>query len=127
MEKYILIEHIKSVLNLSEKQIREKFAEYPVCLMEYIDQEVNEKSIEVRFDKEEATLTCIFDDEGVCSQVFLFSDKIEMLEELITLFEKFYTYDCIRNKWIASDYSIRVKPIARLTGDYCLFFKSNIY
>lgn len=123
MENNILIEHIKSALNLSEKQIREKFSEYPVCLMDYIEKEVNEKSIEIRFDKEEATLTCIFDDEGVCNQVFLFPDKNEVIEELISRFEKVYKYDYIRNKWIASDFSIRVKPIARLTGDYCLFFQ----
>lgn len=123
MENNILIEHIKSALTLSEKQIRENFAEYPICLMDYIEKEVNEKSIEIRFDKEEATLTCIFDDEGVCNQVFLFPDKNEMVEKLITHFEKAYNYDYIRNRWIGSDFSIRVKPVVQLTGDYFLLFQ----
>ncbi len=55
IEYNILIKHIKSALNLSEKQIREQFSKYPVCLMEYFKKQLNEKSIEIRFDKEEAT------------------------------------------------------------------------
>ena len=46
-----IIEQASSVLKLSISQIKEKYTDYPICLMDYIERDIHEKSIEIRFDK----------------------------------------------------------------------------
>ena len=74
---YYLLQQITSLLNLSLPEIRQKYINYPYCLIDYFEKEVEEKSIEIRFDQEAFTMTCLFSSEGKCEFVYLFPDKNE--------------------------------------------------
>lgn len=40
-----IIEQASSVLKLSISQIKEKYTDYPICLMDYIERDIHEKSV----------------------------------------------------------------------------------
>ncbi len=78
-----LLKHAWSTLGKSADDLKETYKDYPVCLMEYIEKEVHEHIIEVRFDNEEATISISFDNENKCDVSFLFFDSTEDEELLI--------------------------------------------
>lgn len=117
-----LLQQISTVLNLTQPEIREKYADYPICLMDYFEKDIQEKSIEIRFDKEEITITCTFDIEGKCIIVYLFPDTNEVIEKLIRYLKEIYNYDFINSRWTTSNYYIKVDKISRLPSDFCFIF-----
>jgi len=62
-----LIEEASNVLGLSQQFVRDKYKGYSICLLDHFEKEVDRKSIEIRFNDEETTLTCHFSDDGKCS------------------------------------------------------------
>jgi len=83
-QQYIdIIEHAGSMLNLSLFQIKEKYSDYPMCLMEYIEKEEHKEGIEIRFDNEKATMTCIGNDKKECISVFLFPDDTGFIDDMV--------------------------------------------
>ena len=46
---YYQLQQITSLLNLSLPEIRQKYINYPYCLIDYFEKGVEEKSIEIRF------------------------------------------------------------------------------
>lgn len=90
---YYLLQQITSLLNLSLPEIRQKYINYPYCLIDYFEKEVEEKSIEIRFDQEEFTLTCLFSNDGKCEFVYLFPDKNEYVKGFISYLEITQSYE----------------------------------
>lgn len=83
-EKFdILLEHAWSALGQSAETLKEKYKDYPICLIEYIEKEVHEHVIEIRFDDEKAKISISFDSENNCNVSFLFLDSPEEEELLI--------------------------------------------
>jgi len=69
-----LLEHASLTLGQSADELKEKYKDYPICLMDYIEKERHEYVIEVRFDNEEATISISFNDKNICDGSFLFLD-----------------------------------------------------
>lgn len=122
----ITIQQITSLLNLSLSEIRQKYISYPHCLIDYFEKETEDKSIEIRFDQEEFTITCLFNEDSKCTFVYLFIDKYEFIEGLISFLKDTYDYDFIKNRWKEPTYYIQVKEISHLPNDICLMFYSII-
>lgn len=106
-----LIDHAKSVLGLSEEDIRNRFSDTPICLMEYIEKGVHENIIEIRFDKEYATLSCSFDINNKCDYAFLFIDNSDDIDPCINYFNNTYDYDYMRSGWILPNCYLAIKTI----------------
>lgn len=119
---YYLLQQITSLLNLPLPEIRQKYINYPYCLINYFEKEVEEKSIEIRFDQEEFTLTCLFSNDGKCEFVYLFPDKNEYVKGFISYLEITQSYDYLKNRWTTSGCYIKAKTIAHLPSDICLMF-----
>ena len=68
---YYLLQQITSLLNQSLPEIRQKYINYPYCLIDYFEKNVEEKSIEIRFDQEAFTMTCLFSKVNV--SLFIYS------------------------------------------------------
>ena len=96
---YYLLQQITSLLNLSLPEIRQKYINYPYCLIDYFEKNVEEKSIEIRFDQEAFTMTCLFSNEGKCEFVYLFPDKNEYVKGFISYLEITQNYDYLMNRW----------------------------
>lgn len=117
-----LVEHASSVLKLSLSQIKEKYIEYPLCLMNYIEKGIHEKSIEVRFDKEEVTLTCTFNNEGSCDSTFLFPDDDRIIEEIVSYLTDNYDYSFVKSRFMLSNCFLTVKELKEPKSNLCLVF-----
>jgi len=119
---YYLLQQITSLLDLSLPEIRQKYRNYPYCLIDYFEKDVEEKSIEIRFDQEEFTITCLFSDEGKCQSVYLFPDKNEYVTKFISYLEITQSYDYVKNRWTAPSCYIKAEAISHLSCDICLMF-----
>lgn len=117
-----LIGHASSVLKLSLSQVKEKYLDYPLCIMDYIEKDIHEKSIEVRFDKEEVTLTCTFNDKGSCDSTFLFPDNNQIIEEFVGYLTENHDYSFVKSRFILDNCFVRVKELRELKGNMCLAF-----
>ena len=87
-----IIEQASSVLKLSISQIKEKYTDYPLYLIDYIEKDIQEKSIEIRFHKEGVTLTCTFDKDGNCDESFLFPDDAQLIEDFVSYLTDHHDY-----------------------------------
>lgn len=117
-----LLQQTCALLGLSLPEIKKKYADYPHCLIEHFEQGSEDKSMEIRFDKEERTITCLFNKDDKCDFVYLFPDKNEFIEEFILFLKDTCYYDFIKNYWKASNYYIKVKEIDPSSDDVCLMF-----
>lgn len=94
-----LCNELAILLKLSFSEIKRKYANFPICLMNYHEKGVEEKYIEIRFDEEELTVTCTFDEEGTCDCIYLFPDKDEPLKNFVNDLKEAYEYDFIKSRW----------------------------
>lgn len=118
-----LLQQIGSLMNLTLPEIKHMYETYPHCISDYHEKGVTEKSIEIRFDTEEVTVTCTFNPEGNCNMVYLFSDKRQTIENLINYLKNRYEYDFIKNRWTASGYYACIKKTSYPPYDtYVLFY-----
>jgi len=117
-----LIGHASSVLKLSLSQIKEKYLDYPLCIMDYIEKDIHEKSIEVRFDKEEITLTCTFNDEGCCDSTFLFPDNDQLLEDFVSYLTENHDYSFVKSRFMLGNCFLKVKELKEQRSNLCLVF-----
>lgn len=121
-----LLSHIPVLLNLTLQQIKTLYAGRPHCVMDYFEAGTEEKSIEIRFDEEELTITCTFYPDGICKCIFLFPDKEEAMRQLIAFFTRTYEYDFIKTRWSTGSYYIAVKEYDEpVTSLCCMFYRAK--
>ncbi|MDR2917103.1 MAG: hypothetical protein LBV74_20105 [Tannerella sp.] len=116
---YDLINYAGSTLRLTKTELRAKFSEFPICVMDYIEEGVKEDVIEIRFDKEQATLSCIFDKNLRCNYAFLFFDDQTRLDDYVNQLNSMYKYDYVECQWRLPDCHLSLK---RLGNDICMVF-----
>ena len=121
-----LIQQISNLLNLTFTNIKNKYITYPQCLIEYFEKDITEKSMEIRLDREEVTVTTVFNTEGRCNSVYLFPDKSKIVEELISYLNETYDYNFITNKWIAADFNIRIRELSLFSNEVCFAFFNQV-
>lgn len=114
-----LCNELALLLQLSFSEIKRKYANFPICLMDYFEKDIKEKSIEIRFDEEELTVTCTFDEKEACDLIYLFLDKDEPVKDLVSDLKEAYEYDFIKSRWVASGYFIKVSEVSRCLNDIC--------
>ncbi len=95
-----LISHGCSALRLTDKQIKEKFSPYIVCVIDYYEKGETDYAVEIRFDDERCTITCLFDVNRRCDAAFVFFDYLCPLTDYVDYFNTRYGYDYIGCRWI---------------------------
>lgn len=95
-----LITHACSALRLTDRQIKEKFSPYLVCILDYYEREETDYAVEIRFDNEQATITCLLDKNQRCDSAFMFPDHLCPLTDYVSYFNSLYEYDYIGCRWI---------------------------
>lgn len=117
-----IIEQASSVLKLSISQIKEKYTDYPLYLIDYIEKDIQEKSIEIRFHKEEITLTCTFDKDGNCDESFLFPDDDQLIEGFVSYLTDHHDYSFMRSRFMLGNCYLKIKELKEQRSDICLVF-----
>lgn len=118
----IIIEQASSVLKLSISQIKEKYTDYPLYLIDYIEKDIQEKSIEIRFHKEGITLTCTFDKDGNCDESFLFPDDAQLVEDFVSYLTDHHDYSFMRSRFMLGNCYLKIKELKEQRSDVCLVF-----
>lgn len=106
----MLIEESCDALKLAYQELKDKYKDYPHCLMDYIKKGVCELVIEVRFDEQLATLSFGFDENKNCNASFLFFDNANDEDSFIEYLNEDTGYDFKRSCWIMPDCYLKVKP-----------------
>ena len=117
-----IIEQASSVLKLSISQIKEKYTDYPLYLIDYIEKDIQEKSIEIRFSKEGITLTCTFDKDGNCDKSFLFPDDAQLVEDFVSYLTDHHDYSFMRSRFMLGNCYLKIKELKEQRSDICLVF-----
>lgn len=117
-----IIEQASSVLKLSISQIKEKYTDYPLYLIDYIEKDIQEKSIEIRFSKEGITLTCTFDKDGNCDESFLFPDDDQLIEDFVGYLTDHHDYSFMRSRFMLGNCYLKIKELKEQRSDICLVF-----
>lgn len=117
-----IIEQASSVLKLSISQIKEKYTDYPLYLIDYIEKDIQEKSIEIRFHKEGITLTCTFDKDGNCDESFLFPDDDQLIEDFVGYLTDHHDYSFMRSRFMLGNCYLKIKELKEQRCDVCLVF-----
>ena len=115
-----IIEQASSVLKLSISQIKEKYTDYPLYLIDYIEKDIQEKSIEIRFHKERITLTCTFDKDGKCDESFLFPDDAQLVEDFVSYLTDHHDYSFMRSRFMLGNCYLKIKELKEQRSDICL-------
>lgn len=113
-----LLEHAWLILGQSAEALKEKYKIYPICLMEYIEKEVHQHVIEIRFDYEEATISISFDKENNCDASFIFFDSPEDEELLIEHLIDSADYNFKKSSFKLPSCSLKVKETKSETCFY---------
>ena len=117
-----IIEQASSVLKLSISQIKEKYTDYPLYLIDYIEKDIQEKSIEIRFHKEGVTLTCTFDKDGNCNESFLFPDDDQLIEDFVGYLTDHHDYSFMRSRFMLGNCYLKIKELKEQRSNVCLVF-----
>ena len=117
-----IIEQASSVLKLSISQIKEKYTDYPLYLIDYIEKDIQEKSIEIRFSKEGITLTCTFDKDGNCDESFLFPDDAQLVEDFVSYLTDHHDYSFMRSRFMLGNCYLKIKELKEQRSDVGLVF-----
>ena len=115
-----IIEQASSVLKLSISQIKEKYTDYPLYLIDYIEKDIQEKSIEIRFHKEGITLTCTFDKDGNCDESFLFPDDAQIVEDFVSYLTDHHDYSFMKSRFMLGNCYLKIKELKEQRSDICL-------
>jgi len=114
-----LISYAGSTLKQTLPVIKNKFRDFPICLLDYTENEKKENLIEIRFDSEQATLSCMLNEDSTCNNSFLFFDQTEHLNECINYLRTVYEYDYISCRW---ELPVSYLSLEKAGRDICLFF-----
>lgn len=114
-----LISNASSVLDYSLTEIRKKYSEMPICLMEYIEKGIQENIFEIRFDDGNTTLSCGFDNKNQCNICYLFFDDLKMINDYILYLNDKHDYDFIQSRWILPNCYLKIKV---MKDDTCFLF-----
>ncbi len=110
-----LISHACSALRLTEEQIKKNFSSYPVHVVDSAKDKAG-CVVEIRFDGESATVTCLLDIDRNCETVFIFLDNLCPLTDYENYFNDHYEYDYIKSRWILPDGYLSIK---KSKDDFC--------
>jgi len=114
-----LISYAGSTLRITLPELKRRFKDYPLCQIDYIERDLQEYLVEIRFDNEQATLSCMFDHDLKCNGSFLFFDDSDGLDDCINYLKSMHIYDFISCRWQLPDCYLSLKKAER---DACLFF-----
>lgn len=105
----VLIEKAGSCFGKSASEIKNKYKDYPICLMEYIENETHEYIVEVRFDNQEATVSFSFDKDNNCNYSFLIFDNAKDEDLLIDYLVEFAEYNFRKSCWLVPNCLAKVE------------------
>lgn len=107
----ILIGYARSMLGYSFEELKRNYINYPISITVYVDKKTNtfEKIIEVRFDNQETTISCSFNEADKCDTTYLFLDSQSSENSFIKYLSKSFGFDYRKNHWLLDNCYLKIK------------------
>ncbi|MDU1906259.1 MAG: hypothetical protein E6772_15935 [Dysgonomonas sp.] len=122
-----LIEQACTAISESHIEVRERYKDFPLCLMELIADGIHREQIEVSFDKQNGSVTYFFDKNRIveCSSICLY--ELSDTDLFIVYLEQFAdSYNYIKKHWIINQqYYMTANEMERCVHFYCYKFAIN--
>jgi len=119
-----LIKQACTPINESYTEVRERYKDFPLCLMELIADGIHKEHIEVSFDKQNGSVTYFFDKNRrvECSSICLY--ELSDSDLFIGFLQRFAdSYDYIRKHWIINTlFYVTVDKVENCTHFHCYKF-----
>lgn len=114
---YFRLTNLGSIsVGLSQRDIRNKFPDNPICFIEYYEKIDLGNVVEVRFDEEKVTLTCAFNKEQKCNSAYLFFDEHSTVLDYMEYIKNTFAYDYLGCRWLLHNCFMSTKKIDGITG-----------
>lgn len=104
-----LIENASSVLKLSCDELINNYKDYPIYITEYIENEVHEHYVKIRFDKPGATLSCYLNEKKSCNHACLLLDTNSNEDLFIDHLIDNADYNFKKSSWLLNDCYLKIK------------------
>lgn len=119
---YFRLTNLGSVsVGLSQQELKNKFPDNPICFVEYYEKVDLGKIVEVRFDEENVTLTCAFNNNEKCNSAYLFFDEHSNILDYMEYIKHTFAYDYLGCRWLLHNCFMTTKKIDGITG--FMFYK----
>ena len=114
-----IVKHACSGLNIPEQELKNKYKDYPVCLMEYIENGNHRYFVQVRFNDESASLIFFIGENTSCTCSFLRFDRVEEEDLFINYLMEAADFIFRKGCWIIDNCYLKVKESEH---DVCFHF-----
>ncbi len=104
-----LITHSTLALNISFQTVKDKYRDYSLCLKECLSTDACKKTIEIRFDKEQALLVCTFDSNNICERVEIHADNGVIMKQFVDYLVRNYYYNHLGGRWEVAGSFLRIR------------------
>lgn len=117
-----LTQTVTDIFNSTYSDLKYKYQQCPVCLIEYNNREdLEKKVVEIRFEEERATVSCIYRRNNKCEALWIFFDNHFDVVKYLDFLKNNFVYDYFTCRWLISDYFMTFKKVDDITG--CMFYK----
>lgn len=106
----ILIKEACDVLGSSYRELKDRYKDYPICLIECIEKAIHEFILEVRFNDHLATISLSFDTENNCNGAFLFFDNADDEDSFLEHLHENADYDFKWSRWTMINCFLKIEP-----------------
>jgi len=119
-----LIEQSYIAIGESHSQVRERYKDFPICLMELIAGDIHTENIEVSFDEQNGSVTYHFDENRILTNTSICLYEASDTDLFIAFLQKFAdSYNYIKKHWIINRlFYMTVHEMDRCTHFYCYKF-----
>lgn len=114
-----IVESAAAMLSCTAQELKDEYADYPICLLEYIENGVHENALEIRFDNECMAITSLFDGQGICDQSCISFDSPKDESSFIFYLVENYDYDYRKSVWKLPDCRLKAQETENKTI-FCL-------
>ncbi|MCD8178428.1 MAG: hypothetical protein LUE98_13805 [Tannerellaceae bacterium] len=116
-----LFQQIIHLLGKTPEEIINSYPDHEMSLLEWPKSYGMKERLEIRFQEEQATLTCEFDKKRRSRVVNIFTDINPTAEECIRVFNQNYPYNWFFNRWKMASCYLYLKQL-----DEIIYFKCTL-
>jgi len=108
-----LLKSACSGLNLSADELKDKYKDYPICLMEYIESAKHYNVIEVCFDEDVANIMFSINDGNICYHSSIYFDNNSDIDLFVDYLVEAAEYNFRESCWFIDGCYLKIKEVKK--------------
>lgn len=108
-----ILKNACSGLNLTIQEIKDKYKDYSICVMEYINSGKHDNGIEIYFDKEAANIIFTFNEENICDYTSIYFDDTGYIDLFVDYLIEAAEYSFRKSCWLIDGCFLKIKEVKK--------------